>query len=84
MLMTKQFILGLVLYIAMISVHAEGWSSANPERFDKTSFDKAIWHENFTRKDLPCTIEYCNGAQGKVERIAGDTPGHTVSAYSQE
>ncbi len=46
---------------------AEAWSSANPARYGKTAFDKAVWHETLAGKELPYTVEYCKGAKGSVK-----------------
>ena len=49
---------------------AEAWSSVNPERYSGTSFSKAIWHETFAGNETPFTVEFFDGAEGKVEIIS--------------
>ena len=47
--MLKYLLHSLVLIAALDAFSAgEAWSSANPGRFAGNTFDKALWHENFS------------------------------------
>ncbi|MBE6378349.1 MAG: hypothetical protein E7051_05970 [Lentisphaerae bacterium] len=56
---------------AMLSA-GEAWSSSNPERYGKTTFENAIWHESFEGSEIPYEVKYFGGARGKVEIIESD------------
>ena len=48
-----------------------GWSSANAQRNNRSDFSQVRWHENFDSKENSFTVEYCEGAAGKVEIVPG-------------
>lgn len=72
-----KYLLCSLVSVAAVDVSAAGdaWSSANPERFAGNTFDKALWHENFSGTELPFAVEYRDGAKGKVELTDGGRSG---------
>ena len=50
--------------------NAEAWSYANPARYSNVKFDTALWYEGL-EGETPFTVEFCDGAKGKVEIIKG-------------
>ena len=68
--MKKLLLWAVVLCIAIRISAGEAWSSVNPERYSGTSFSKAIWHETFAGNETPFTVEFFDGAEGKVEIIS--------------
>ncbi|MBR7130437.1 MAG: beta-galactosidase, partial [Lentisphaeria bacterium] len=47
----------------------DAWSSANQARYSQTDFTNAVWHETFADGKTPFTVEYHNGATGKVSVV---------------
>ena len=72
-----KYLLCSLVFAAAVDVSAAGdaWSSANPGRFAGNTFDKALWHENFSGTELPFAVEYHDGAKGKVELTDGGRSG---------
>ena len=72
-----KYLLCSLVFAAAVDVSAAGdaWSSANPGRFAGNTFDKALWHENFSGTELPFAVEYHDGAKGKVELTEGGRSG---------
>lgn len=68
--MLRHLFRSLILFAALDSfASGDAWSSANPERFGSNTFDRALWHENFSGTEMPFTVEYRDGAKGSVEVI---------------
>ena len=67
--MKKGILLSAALAAGISLAAGEAWSSSNPERYSKTSFANAIWHESFEGSEIPYDVQFCEGAQGKIEII---------------
>ena len=63
------FNLFATLCVTFVYSKQEAWSSKNPQRYSTANFTNAIWYETFATKEIPFTVEYHNGATGKVEII---------------
>lgn len=50
--------------------NSEAWSGANSDKYRNVNFSTALWHETL-EGEIPFTVEFKNGAEGKVEIISG-------------
>ncbi|MBR7131351.1 MAG: beta-galactosidase, partial [Lentisphaeria bacterium] len=69
--MKSLFILSMCLSSLMLLAggNPEAWSGAG-ERSQEVNFSTALWHETL-EGEQPFTVEFCDGAKGKVEIISG-------------
>ncbi len=67
--MVKQIFYSAAILAGVSLSAGEAWSSSNPDRYGKTKFDKAVWHESFESGEIPFEVQFFDGAEGKVEII---------------